>query len=67
MPVTALQKQNAIKGASAGVLFYLLSLPQTYALTSVKLGLAPGSLQHVGVHAAVFAIIWFAILTYLRW
>ena len=66
MPMTIAQKQIITRSVAAGVLFFGLSLPQTYALTTRVFGFPPGSMAHIGVHAAVYAAIVFALMSYMN-
>ena len=65
MPLTAQQRKYAIASAQGGLIFFLLSLPQTYMYTSHYFHTLPGSVAAAGLHAAVYILVSFILMTYV--
>jgi hypothetical protein len=66
MPLTAQQKQYATASARGAALFFLLSLPQTYMYSYQFLKTVPGTVAAAGVHASIYFILTFLLLTYWK-
>lgn len=66
MPLTPQQKQYLIASAQGGIIFFLLSLPQTYMYTARMFHTLPGSVAAAGLHAFVYVIVTFLFMAYVK-